>query len=53
MKIGRLLKKAVRFAKNNPEIVLSVAGVVAPKLVTKVAGKVGPLLGDNSEKLSR
>ena len=30
MKIGKLVKKAVRSAKNNPEIVLAVTGAIAP-----------------------
>lgn len=40
MNIGRILKSAARYAKNNPEKVLMVASLVAPKVVTKVAPKV-------------
>lgn len=37
MNIGKLLKGAVRAAKKNPEIALGVVGLVAPKLVKRIA----------------
>lgn len=40
MNIGRLLKKAGRAVKENPEIALMVLGVVAPKAARKVAEKI-------------
>ena len=40
----KLFKKIVRFAKNNPQIVLGVAGVVAPKLLGKIIAKAGPII---------
>lgn len=36
MKIGRLLKRAARTVKDNPEIALVVLGVVAPKVARKI-----------------
>lgn len=35
--LARALKSVVKFAKQNPEIALGVAGVVAPGLAKKVA----------------
>jgi len=40
MKLGKLLKSAARYAKDNPEKVLVVAGMVAPGVVAKLAPKV-------------
>jgi hypothetical protein len=37
MNIGKLLGKAVRYAKANPEKVLVIASVLAPGAVAKVA----------------
>lgn len=37
MGLGKLIKSAARVVKNNPEIALVFAGVVAPKLVRKAA----------------
>jgi len=37
MNLGNILRGAVRAAKQNPEIALAVAGLVSPKLVTKIA----------------
>lgn len=37
MNMGKLLKGAVRAAKKNPEIALGVVGLVAPKLVKRIA----------------
>lgn len=42
--LGRALKSVVKFAKENPEIALGVAGVVAPKLVKKAAPVLIPLI---------
>lgn len=44
MKVGRLLRKVVRFAKNNPEVLLGVAGAIAPKVAGKVIAKAGPII---------
>jgi len=44
MNIGKLLGKAVRYVKANPEKVLVVASLVAPGAVAKVAAKVAPLI---------
>lgn len=35
--IGKLASAAVRAAKKNPEIALGVVGLVAPKLVKRIA----------------
>lgn len=40
----KFLKKIIRFAKKNPEIVIAAAGVVAPKLAKKVVKKAGPII---------
>jgi hypothetical protein len=37
LNIGKLLGKVVKAAKNNPEIALAVAGVIAPGVVKKIA----------------
>lgn len=42
--IGRLLGDVARAAKNNPEIALAVAGLVAPGLVRKVGPKIMPII---------
>lgn len=44
MNIGRLLGKAVRYAKANPEKVLVVASLIAPGVVAKVVPKIVPLI---------
>ncbi len=38
-KIGRVVKKGAKLAKENPEIALAILGVIAPKVARK-AGKV-------------
>lgn len=40
----KLLKELARFAKNNPEVVLTVASVIAPKLAGKIIAKAGPII---------
>lgn len=40
MNIGKLLRSVARYAKDNPEKVLVVAGMLAPGAVAKVAPKV-------------
>jgi len=35
--LGKLLRGAVKIVKDNPELALGVAGVIAPKVVKKVA----------------
>jgi len=44
MKIGKLIKSAVRYAKANPEKVLVVASLIAPGAAAKVIAKAGPLI---------
>lgn len=49
MNIGKLLGKAVKYAKANPEKVLVVASLIAPGAVAKVAAKAGPLIAAAKE----
>lgn len=37
MNLGKLLKKVVKKAKENPEIALAIVGMAAPGVVKKVA----------------
>lgn len=37
MNLGKILKSAVRTVKQNPEIALAAAGLIAPKLMAKAA----------------
>ncbi len=44
MNIGRLLGKAIAYAKKNPDKVLIVAAALAPGAVKPVLAKVAPLI---------
>ncbi|WP_164521230.1 hypothetical protein [Sphingomonas sp. ABOLF] len=37
LNIGKLLKTVARAAKDNPEIALGVVGLIAPKVVKRIA----------------
>lgn len=37
MNIGKLASKAVKAVKRNPELVLAIGGLLAPKLIAKAA----------------
>lgn len=44
MNLGKIIRGAVRYAKQNPEKVLVVASLVAPAATAKVVAKVAPLI---------
>jgi len=47
--LGKLLRSAVKIVKENPELALGVAGVIAPKVVKKVAPVLVTVLASKGE----